>query len=39
MSKENWSTEKQVADEATQRALNPNVSKQKISESQAVPEF
>jgi DNA-directed RNA polymerase alpha subunit len=39
MSKENWSAEKQIADEATQRALNPNASKQKISESQAVPEF
>ena len=30
---------KQVEDEASLRARNPNASKQKISESQAVPEF
>ena len=33
------SAEQQVADEANRTALNPNASKQKISESQAVPEF
>jgi hypothetical protein len=39
MSMEKRSAENQVADEANRRALNPNASKQKISESQAVPEF
>ncbi len=39
MSTEKRSVEKQMADEANLRALNPNASKQKISESQAAPEF
>ncbi len=39
MSMEKRSAEQQVADEANRTALNPNASKQKISESQAVPEF
>jgi hypothetical protein len=39
MSKEKRSAEEHVADEAHRRALNPNASKQKISESQAAPEF
>jgi hypothetical protein len=39
MSKEKRSAEQQVADEADRRALNPNASKQAISESQAMPEF
>jgi hypothetical protein len=39
MSTEKRSAEKQIEDEANLRARNPNTSKQKISESQAVPEF
>jgi hypothetical protein len=39
MSTEKRSAEELVADEAHRRALNPNASKQKISESQAAPEF
>ena len=39
MSTEKRSAEKQLADEADRRALNPNASKQQISESQAAPEF
>jgi hypothetical protein len=39
MSMEKRSAEQQIEDEAARRALNPNTSKQKISESQAVPEF
>jgi hypothetical protein len=39
MTTENGSAKKQVADEANRTALNPNASKQKISDSQAVPEF
>ena len=39
MSKEKRSAEQQVADEASRRALNPNASKQAISDSQAIPEF
>jgi hypothetical protein len=39
MSTEKRSAEEHVADEAHRRALNPNASKQKISESQAAPEF
>jgi hypothetical protein len=39
MSKEKRSAEQQVADEADRRALNPNASKQAISDSQADPEF
>jgi hypothetical protein len=39
MSTEKRSAEKQVADEASRNALNPNGSKQKISDSQAEPEF
>jgi hypothetical protein len=39
MSKEKRSAEQQVADEANRRALNPNASKQAISDSQAIPEF
>ena len=31
--------EQQVADEANRTALNPNAAKQKISDSQSVPEF
>jgi DNA-directed RNA polymerase alpha subunit len=39
MSTEKRSAENHIADEAARRARNPNTSKQKISESQAVPEF
>jgi hypothetical protein len=39
MSTEKRSAEEHLADEANRRALNPNASKQKISESQAAPEF
>ena len=39
MSTEKRSAEQQVANEANRTALNPNASKQKISESQAAPEF
>jgi len=39
MSKEKRSAEQQVADEADRRALHPLTSRQKISESQAAPEF
>ena len=39
MSTEKRSAEQQVADEANRRALNPNASKQAISDSQAIPEF
>ena len=39
MSTEKRSAENQIADEANRRALNPNASKQKISESQASPDF
>ena len=39
MNTEKRSAEQQVADEANRTALNPNASKQKISESQAAPEF
>jgi hypothetical protein len=39
MSTEKRSAENQVLDEANRRALNPNASKQKISDSQAAPEF
>ena len=39
MSKEQRSAEQQVADEADRRALHPLTSRQKISESQAAPEF
>ena len=39
MSTEKQSVEKQMTDEANLRALNPNASKQKISDSQAAPEF
>jgi len=39
MSTEKRSAEKQVADEVNRKALNPNASKQKISDSQAAPEF
>jgi hypothetical protein len=39
MSKEKRSAEQQVADEADRRALHPLASRQKISESQAAPEF
>jgi hypothetical protein len=39
MSKEKRSAEQQVADEVDLRALNPNVSKQAISDRQAIPEF
>jgi hypothetical protein len=39
MSKEKRSAEQQVADEANRKALNPNASKQAISDSQAIPEF
>lgn len=39
MSTEKRSAEKQVADEVNRKALNPNGSKQKISDSQAGPKF
>ena len=39
MSTEKRSAEKQVLDEANRTVPNPNASKQKISESQAAPEF
>ena len=39
MSKEKRSAEQQLADEADRRALHPLTSRQKISESQAAPEF
>ena len=39
MNTEKRSAEQQVADESNRTALNPNASKQKISESQAAPEF
>jgi hypothetical protein len=39
MNTEKRSAEEHLADEAKRRALDPNTSKQKISESQAVPEF
>ena len=39
MSKEKRSAEQQVADEADRRALHPLTSRQKISDSQAAPEF
>jgi hypothetical protein len=39
MNTEKRSDEQHVSDEAKRRALDPNTSKQKISESQAVPEF
>jgi hypothetical protein len=39
MSTEKRSAENQMVDEANRRALNPNASKQQISESQAAPEF
>jgi hypothetical protein len=39
MSMEKRTAEQQVADEANLRALNPNASKQKISDTQALPEF
>jgi len=39
MSMEKRSAEQQVADEANRTALNPNAARQKISDSQSVPEF
>ena len=39
MSKEKRSAEQQIADELDRRALHPLNSRQKISESQAAPEF
>jgi hypothetical protein len=39
MSKAARSAEQQLADEAALRALHPLTSRQKISESQAAPEF
>ena len=39
MTKEKRSAEQQVADELDRRALHPLTSRQKISESQAAPEF
>jgi hypothetical protein len=39
MIKPKRTAEQQVADEAERRALNPLTSRQKISESQAEPEF
>ncbi len=39
MSTEKRSAQDQIVDEANRRALNPNVSKQQIAESQAAPEF
>jgi hypothetical protein len=39
MSTEKRSAEQQLADEADRRALNPLASRQKISDSQATPEF
>jgi hypothetical protein len=39
MSMEKRTAEQQVADEANLKALNPNASKQKISDTQALPEF
>jgi len=39
MSMEKRSAEQQVADEAIRTALNPNAARQKISDSQSVPEF
>jgi hypothetical protein len=39
MSKEKRSAEQQIADEADRRALHPLTSRQRISDSQAAPEF
>jgi hypothetical protein len=39
MSTEKRSAENQIADGANRKALNPNGSKQKISDSQASPDF
>jgi hypothetical protein len=39
MTKEKRTAEQQIADEADRRALHPLVSRQAISDSQAVPEF
>jgi len=39
MSKEKRSAEQQIADEVDRRSLNPLASRQKISDSQAAPEF
>jgi hypothetical protein len=39
MSTEKRSAENQIVDEANRKALNPNGSKQKISDSQASPDF
>jgi hypothetical protein len=39
MSMEKRTAEQQVADQANRTALNPNASKQKISDTQALPEF
>lgn len=39
MSTEKRSAEQQAAEETSRKAQNPTASKQKISESQAVPEF
>jgi hypothetical protein len=39
MSMEKRTAEQQVADEANRTAQNPNASKQKISDSQSIPEF
>ena len=39
MSMDKRLAEQQVADEANRTALNPNAAKQKISDSQSVPEF
>ena len=39
MSREKRSVEQQVADEADRGALHPLASRQKISDSQATPEF
>jgi hypothetical protein len=39
MSKGKRSAEQQLADEADRRALHPLASRQKISDSQAAPEF
>ena len=39
MSMEKRLAENQVADVSNRRSLNPNASKQKISDSQSAPEF
>ena len=39
MTMEKRTAESQIADEADRKALNPNGSKQKISDSQGLPEF